>query len=304
MPKNIDQDIDFYLTHLKIERQLAKNSVEAYGHDLRVLSEFLSSKRIVDIDSVDERAILNFIVKLNKRGLTSRSVTRYLVVMRGFFTFLSREKIIKDDPTEKIEFPGKWKLLPKVLSISEVDGLLAQPDKKTILGIRDYAILHLFYASGLRISEMSGLTLDRVNLQQGFCTPFGKGSKERVVPMGTEAIAAIIEYLDEARPKLAEKRLTEKRLTDHLFISRRGKNVSRQRLWEIIKIYAKKAGIRQNVTPHMIRHSFATHLIERGADLRVVQTMLGHADISTTQIYTHVSREHLKNLHNKFHPRG
>jgi integrase/recombinase XerD len=296
---DIDKNIDFYLTHLKIERQLAINSVDAYAHDLRSLSEYLVACEIGDISAIDQRVLLGFIVVLNKSGLASRSVTRCLVVMRGFFSFLVREKVINENPTRKIEFPGKWKKLPKVLSLAQVDDLLAQPDKNTVLGLRDFAIIHLFYASGLRISEISGLTLDRVNLQHGFCTPFGKGSKERVVPMGSEAISAITQYLEDARPKFATKRMD-----DHLFLSRRGKNVSRQRLWEIIKACAKKAGIAINVTPHMLRHSFATHLIERGADLRVVQTMLGHVDISTTQIYTHVSREHLKGLHKKFHPRA
>jgi len=299
MSSKIDENIDFYLNHLKVERQLAKNSVEAYGHDLRRLSEFLVKKGKSDISKVDESSILSFLVLLHEEGLTSRSVTRALVVLRGFFGFLFREKRIGKNPTEQIEFPGRWKKLPHFLSIQQVDDLLAQPDRRTVLGIRDHAILQLFYASGLRISEMCGLTTDRINLQQGYCLPLGKGSKERVVPIGGEAIAAITEYLNESRSKLAGKHLT-----DGFFLSRRGRNISRQRLWEIIKGYAKSSGIRINVTPHMLRHSFATHLIERGADLRVIQVMLGHADISTTQIYTHVSRKHLKELHKKFHPRA
>ncbi|MBT3182167.1 MAG: site-specific tyrosine recombinase XerD [Deltaproteobacteria bacterium] len=296
---SLDEKIDFYITHLRVERQLAKNSIDAYSHDLRRLSEFLAKGGRADVSKITENDILPFLVFLHGEGLTSRSVTRELVVLRGFFSFLAREKIIKSDPTSQIEFPGRWKKLPKVLSMKQVDDLLDQPDRRTTLGIRDHAILQLFYASGLRITEMSTLTSDRINLQQGYCIPMGKGSKERVVPIGGEAIKAITLYLDEARPKLASKRLS-----DFLFLSRRGSNVSRQRLWEIIKAYAKKAGIRINVMPHMLRHSFATHMIERGADLRVVQTMLGHVDISTTQIYTHVSRKHLKDLYNKFHPRA
>ena len=288
---SLDRKIDFYITHLRVERQLAQNSIDAYSHDLRRLSEFLVKKGGVDVTKINENDILPFLVSLHKEGLTSRSVTRSLVVMRGFFSFLAREKIIKNDPTAQIEFPGRWKKLPKVLSMKQVDDLLDQPDRRTTLGFRDYAILQLFYASGLRISEMSKLTSDRVNLQQGYCMPYGKGSKERVVPIGGHAIKAISIYLEDARPDLAGKRLN-----DFLFLSRRGKNVSRQRLWEIIKMYAKKAGIRTNVTPHMFRHSFATHMIERGADLRIVQTMLGHSDISTTQIYTHVSNEQIKKV--------
>lgn len=299
MYSNLDDDIDFYINYLRVERQLAKNSVDAYAHDLRRLSEFLVKKGLDDASTITENDILPFLVFLGKEELTSRSVTRELVVLRGFFSFLAREKRIKNDPTSQIEFPGRWKKLPHVLSIQQVDDLLAQPDRNNILGIRDHAILQLFYASGLRISEMSGLTMDRANLQQGYCMPFGKGSKERVVPMGGVAIEAITEYLKKSRPKLAGGHLT-----DHIFLSRRGTKISRQRLWEIIKFYARQAGIKINVTPHMLRHSFATHLIERGADLRVVQMMLGHADISTTQIYTHVSREHLKNLYKKFHPRA
>lgn len=299
MALDVDQNIDFYLNHLRVERQLAKNSVEAYGHDLRCFAEFLTANGKSDIGSVDESSILSFLVTLHEDGLTSRSVTRYLVVIRGFFCFLAREKRIEKNPTAQIEFPGRWKKLPHFLSMEQVDCLLSQPDRRTVLGLRDHAILQLFYASGLRISEMSMLTTDRVNLQQGYCMPLGKGSKDRVVPMGREAIGAISEYLSDGRQKLAGGRLS-----DYLFLSRRGKNVSRQRLWEIIKAYAKSSGIRINVTPHMLRHSFATHLIERGADLRVVQTMLGHSDISTTQIYTHVSRKHLKDLHRKHHPRA
>jgi integrase/recombinase XerD len=293
------QATDLYLNYLAIERGFARKSLEAYGHDLRRLIDHLASLKIENIEDVAEPALLKFLVVLHEDGLQARSVTRYLVVMRGFFSFLKREKHIPDDPTANIEFPGRWRYLPKCMTLEQVDSMLAQPDRRTISGMRDHAILQLFYASGLRISEMSNLTVDRLNLQQGYCMPLGKGSKERVVPIGGEAIAALSKYLGDARPKLAVKRAH-----DFLFVSRLGKNLSRQRLWEIIKGYAKRAGIRGNITPHMFRHSFATHMIERGADLRLVQAMLGHSDISTTQIYTHVSRSHLKELHKKFHPRG
>ncbi|HQH80413.1 MAG: Tyrosine recombinase XerD [bacterium ADurb.Bin270] len=299
MQSDLYSRIDFYLNHLRVERQLAKNSVEAYSHDLRSFAEYAEKRKVGEVAEIGEDLALSFLASLAEGGIGTRSITRYLVVLRGFFSFMTREKIISTDPTAQIEFPGRWKKLPKFLSIEQVDLMLRQPDVKTTLGVRDHAILELFYASGLRISEMSGLTTDRINLQQGYCMPFGKGSKERVVPMGGEAIAAIALYLEEGRGKLARGMVV-----DELFLSRRGGRISRQRLWEIIKFYARKAGIKINVTPHMLRHSFATHLIERGADLRVVQMMLGHVDIATTQIYTHLSRRHLQELYKKFHPRA
>lgn len=299
MAGDIDNCIDSYLTHLRVERQLAANTLEAYGRDLRRFSDFLISKGKNDLKSIVESDILEFLVKLHDEKLTSRSVTRKLVALRNLFGFLVRREIVKNNPTAQIEFPARWKKLPRLLSLDEVDGLIAQPDRRTVLGLRDHAIIQLFYASGLRISEMAMLTIDRVNLQQGFCMPMGKGSKERVVPMGKAAIEAIGEYLKESRPKLAGKRIC-----DRLFLSRLGRGLTRQRIWGMIKGYAKKADIGVKVTPHMLRHSFATHLIERGADLRIVQTMLGHADVSTTQIYTHVSRAHLQEMYRKYHPRA
>ena len=299
MNNNIDGQIDRYLTYLKVEKHLSPNTLEAYARDLRRLSTFLTDGGVTNAALVKESDLLEFLVSLHKAAMTSRSVTRCLVTIRGFFSRLCIDKAIPADPSGKIEFPAKWKKLPHVLTMAQVDALLAQPDRRTILGVRDHAILQLFYASGLRISEIATMEVDRVNLQQGFCLPFGKGSKERVVPMGKSAIEAITEYLDMARGRLGRKCICDK-----LFLSRLGRGLSRQRLWGMIKGYAKAAGISINVTPHMLRHSFATHLIENGADLRFVQVMLGHADISTTQIYTHVSRAHLKDLYDKFHPRA
>lgn len=296
---SIDHQIDSYVTHLKVERGLAVNTLEAYGHDLRKFGEFINKIGIEDSSKITQSEILNFLVLLHDKKLTSRSVARYLIVLRGFFHYLLLRKEIIVDPTRQIEFPAKWKKLPRVLSIEQIDALLAQPDRRTVLGMRDFAILQLLYASGLRISEISELTMYRINLQQGFVRPLGKGSKERIVPVGGQAQAALSVYLTEARPKLAGKRIC-----DHLFLSRLGLRLTRARLWSIIKKCARNAGIKINVTPHMLRHSFATHLIERGADIRTVQEMLGHADISTTQIYTHVSASHLRELYQKFHPRG
>lgn len=299
MGGNLDRSIDSYLTHLRVERHLAANTLEAYARDLRRFASHLSSKGMEEIGRVAESDILDFLVTQHTAGLTSRSVTRCLVTIRGLFTYLAKSRVIGADPATRIEFPARWFKLPRVLTLEQVDSLLAQPDRRTTLGIRDHAILQLFYASGLRISETSTLAVDHVNLQQGFCIPIGKGSKERVVPMGRQAIDALLDYLNESRPRLAGRRIC-----DRLFLSRRGTGLSRQRLWGLIKGYARSAGISVNVTPHMLRHSFATHLIERGADIRFVQAMLGHADISTTQIYTHVSRAHLTEMYKKYHPRA
>ena len=299
MGKDLDRSIDSYLTHLRVERHLAANTLEAYARDLRRFASHLSGKGIEKMNRVAETDILNFLVTQHTAGLTSRSVTRCLVTIRGLFAYLNKSRIINSDPAARIEFPARWFKLPRVLTLEQVDSLLAQPDRRTTLGIRDHAILQLLYASGLRISEMSTLAIDHVNLQQGFCVPVGKGSKERVVPMGRQAIDALSDYLSESRPRLAGRRVC-----DRLFLSRRSAGLSRQRLWGLIKGYARKGGITVNVTPHMLRHSFATHLIERGADIRFVQAMLGHADISTTQIYTHVSRAHLAEMYKKFHPRA
>lgn len=295
----LDSQIDSYLTYLRVERQLAANTLEAYGHDLRKVADFLVSRGINGAADVSQTDVLAYLVKLHDEKLTSRSVTRNLVALRGLFHHLIRERAIVRDPTAEVEFPAKWSKLPRFLSLEQIDALLAAPDRRTNLGLRDHAILELFYASGLRISELSALTTDRINLQQGYVMPLGKGSKERLVPMGKAAIDALTEYLSDSRPRLAGRRLC-----DRLFLSRLGQGITRQRLWDIIKGYARAAGIRINVTPHMLRHSFATHLIERGADLRIVQAMLGHADISTTQIYTHLSRSHLKKVYKKYHPRA
>lgn len=299
MGLGLDNCTEHYLTHLRVERQLARNSVDAYGRDLAKFADFLSTQGITNVSKIAQADILAYLVKLHKDKLTSRSVTRNLVVIRGLFRHLIMNKKIDFDPTAQIEFPAKWQKLPHFLSLAQVDALLSQPDKRTVLGLRDHAILELFYASGLRISEMSNLNVHQANLQQGYVMPIGKGSKERIVPMGQVAIDAITAYMNDSRPELAGKRICER-----LFLSRRGTGISRPRLWEIIKEHAKGAGIKINVTPHMLRHSFATHLIERGADLRIVQAMLGHADVSTTQIYTHVSRTHMQELYKKFHPRA
>jgi len=296
---NLDRSIDRFITHIRVERQLSPNTIEAYSRDLRFLNESLAKQGVKETEKVEERHILQFLMERGKQKISSRSAARTLVAIRRFFHFMIETKSITKDPTAQIESPSKWHKLPHVLTIEQVDNLLAQPDRSKPLGMRDHAILQLFYASGLRISEMATITLNQVNLQKGFVIPYGKGSKERAVPVGSVAITAITDYMDNARPALAKGFQS-----DCLFISRQGKGLTRQRLWMIVKRMARAAGITVNVTPHMLRHSFATHMLERGADLRSVQTMLGHAHISTTQIYTHVSTKHLKELYRKFHPRA
>lgn len=296
---SLDQHIDSFIMNIRVERQLAKNTVEAYARDLRGLATSLTRQGITAPERVEEAHILTFLVELGQRKLSSRSTARCLVAVRRLFRFLLDQKVIMKDPTAQIESPGKWQKLPKVLSLENVDALLAQPDRATPLGMRDHAIVQLMYASGLRISEMADLTIHQVSVEPGFVRPIGKGSKERIVPMGRVAINAIGDYLSHARPGLAKGSRSE-----NLFLSRHGEGLTRQRLWMIVKSMARQAGITTNVTPHMLRHSFATHMLERGADLRSVQTMLGHADISTTQIYTHVDTKHLRNLYKKFHPRA
>ena len=291
--------IEHYLVHLRVERRLAENTVIAYSYDLQNLASYFSLKKIQQVSVVVESDLLGFLVEMHKVGLSSRSVARVLTTVRGFFNFLIHEKKLTANPSEKIEMPAKLTKLPHLLSLAEVELLLAAPNKQTILGQRDFAILQLFYASGLRISELANLTIDRTNLQMGVVRPRGKGNKERLVPIGKSALEALSEYIVDIRPQLLKPVSC-----DRLFLSRQGKGLSRQRLWMIIKACAKACNIRQNVTPHMLRHSFATHMLENGADLRTVQTMLGHAVISTTQIYTHVSTGHLKDLHKKFHPRA
>lgn len=295
----MDDLIDRYLTFITVEKRLSKNTLDAYSRDLRRFANYLEKKGFKKFGLINEVTILSYIIHLNELGISSRSVARNIVTLRRLFGFLVHEKEISLDPMSNLESPMIFKRLPNVLSIDDIEAMIAKPDCKTHLGLRDFALIQLFYSSGLRISEMSDLTIDRVNLTQGYCIPLGKGSKERLVPIGRPAVDAIKEYLEHSRPLLARKRFC-----DGLFLSQLGKGISRKRLWEIIKGYAKEAGIKVNVTPHMLRHSFATHMLERGADLRSIQTMLGHADISTTEIYTHVSKTHLKELYKKFHPRS
>lgn len=295
----LDAQLDNYFNYLKAEKGLAQASLESYAQDLSAYRDFLLQNDIAACSGFDMAVILKHLIDLRNQGLAARSRARHLVALRGFYRFLAAEGLIDADPTELIEMPKSGLHLPEVLSPDEVAALLNAPDHAKANGLRDRAMLELAYASGLRVSELIGLKISSLNHEAGFLRVVGKGSKERIVPFGSAAAAAINLYLETARPKLL-KGLS----SDTLFVARQGKPLTRQAFWKQLRVYAARAGIKSGVSPHSLRHSFATHLLEGGADLRAVQMMLGHSDISTTQIYTHITRERLKSLHAQFHPRG
>jgi integrase/recombinase XerD len=284
-----------YLDYLAVEKGLAKNSLTSYRTDLRRFGEWLDDRPLEDVRRQD---VVRYFQSLRSSGISARSVARSLAALRGFFRFLVRERHLKHDPTENVENPKLWKTLPHSLQPSEVEALLAAPDRKTPDGLRDAAMLELLYATGLRVSELIRVKLDELELDAGFLRTFGKGSKERIVPFGDTARKAIAAYMERGRPHF------NRRNDGHLFLTNRSRPMSRQTFWMKIVKYARQAGIRSHISPHVLRHSFATHLLENGADLRSVQLMLGHSDISTTQIYTHVSRARLQKLYDQFHPRA
>ncbi len=291
-----NESLSKFLDYLTVERGLSRNTVRSYERDLRRYVEFIKAKKLGAVAPSD---VVSFLSHLDAAGLSAPSVARCLAAVRGFHKFLLTEGLAETDPTVNLETPRGWKRLPKTLSAAEVESLLRQPDPATAIGLRDKAMLELLYASGLRVSELVGLRLRDVNLERGFLVVIGKGSKERAVPMGESAVSSLEAYLDGSR-----RQLLGGRESDHVFISSQKRVITRQMFWERIKFYAAKAGIKSPVSPHTLRHSFATHLLDNGADLRAVQAMLGHSDISTTQIYTHVSRERLRKIHEKYHPRG
>ncbi len=299
MGLDLDTALDEFFNHLKVERGLALNTLDAYGRDLSRFSRHLEDSGVSQVQEVSRDHILEFLVTLQEDGLSSRSVARMLVSIRNFFEYQERNGTIPSSPAANIESPKLWRKLPEVLTTEEVETLLNQPDQSTPGGLRDAAMLEVLYATGLRISELIGLTMQDLNLELGCLTTMGKGRKQRLVPMGRKAREVLQRYLDQARPTLMRRGPTP-----YVFLSRRGEPMSRQAFWKILKKYALRSGITKNISPHKLRHSFATHLLEHGADLRSVQMMLGHADISTTQIYTHVTRERLKEIHRKYHPRG
>ncbi|MDL1967570.1 MAG: site-specific tyrosine recombinase XerD [Deltaproteobacteria bacterium] len=295
---SLDFLVDQYLNYLLVEKGLSKNTIESYSSDLTRYLNFLKTKRIKTISDADTSAILKHLISLRNAGLGARSRARHLVTIRGFYRFLVEEKVIKNDPTRIIDLPKSGLRLPDVLSFKEVEYLLNTPDLNKPTGARDAAMIELLYAAGLRVSELVNLKVQDVNIEACFVRVFGKGSKERVVPIGFYAKEKIDFYIKTFRAKLL-KNVT----SPYLFVARAGKPMTRQGFWKLLRKYGQKAGIIRKIKPHSLRHSFASHLLEGGADLRSVQIMLGHVDISTTQIYTHVAREHLKKIHEKFHPR-
>jgi integrase/recombinase XerD len=295
----MNQMLDQFLHYLVVEKGLSKNTIEAYSHGLNRFLEHLKGKNILEWKEVSKFDVKAFLLSLKRRGLSIKTLVRNLAAIRSFFKFLVQEGILEANPIEELESPKVSKTLPEILSLKEVELLLDQPNPETPLGIRDRAMLEVLYATGMRVSELMRLPLNQINLEGGFVVLFGKGSKERIVPLGSEAIKWVTLYLKTVRQKLAKERESP-----FLFINRSGKGMSRQRFWKNLKTFGQRAGIRKRITPHLLRHSFASHLLERGADLRSVQMMLGHVDISTTQIYTHVTGERLKKIHQRYHPRG
>ena len=295
---SLDVLVDQYINYLLVEKGLSKKTIESYSSDLTRYLNFLKKKRIHAITDADTSAILKHLISLRNSGLGAKSRARHLVTLRGFYRFFIEEKVIKNDPTRIIDLPKSGLKLPDVLSFEEVERLLNTPDVNKPIGARDAAMIELLYAAGLRVSELVNLKVQDVNLEACFVRVFGKGSKERVIPIGRYAKEKIEYYIKSFRP-----RLLKNIASPHLFVARAGKPMTRQGFWKLLRKYGQKAGINRKIKPHSLRHSFASHLLEGGADLRSVQIMLGHVDISTTQIYTHVTREHLKKIHKKFHPR-
>jgi len=290
--------LDRYLESLAVERGLARNTVEGYRNDLSRLGGALAKKAGADLLAATAADLSAHMRDLQRQGLSPRSSARALSAIRGFYDHLVTAGERKDNPAVNLLPPKLWKPLPKVLSEAEVEALLAAPDVATPLGLRDRAMFELLYATGLRVSELVGLTLPQLRLDAGFLIAFGKGSKERVVPVGDQAEDWVKRYLRDVRPELSRGRHL------HVFVNKDGDSLSRVGFWMIIKKYGLKAGLRAEISPHILRHSFATHLLEHGADLRAVQTMLGHSDIATTQIYTHIHQQRLKSLYDRFHPRS
>ena len=294
-----DDRVDLYLNWLLVERGLSDLTIEAYSRDLAVYLTFLKDQEAGPVSENDTPLIIRHLIDLRHAGLSARSRARHLAAIRGFYRFLVRENILKSDPARRVDLPKTTLKLPDVLSILDIQRLLDAPDATRPTEVRNGAMLELMYAAGLRVSELVGLLHHNVNLEACFVRVFGKGKKERLVPIGRTARDRIESYILTARPVLLKNTPSA-----YLFVARAGKPMTRQGFWKLLKRYALVAGIFKKISPHSLRHSFASHLIEGGADLRAVQIMLGHVDIATTQIYTHVAREHLKKMHEKYHPRG
>jgi len=299
--KEMQDAVADYLHFLRVERQLSSNTLTSYERDLKTyIKDLAKVQQLTTLDRVERIHILSHLQSLKSGGKSSRTLARHISSIRSFHQFLLRERVSSTDPTVHLEMPQMDRTLPKILSIEEMEVLLATPTALKPQGLRDRAMLELLYATGMRISECISLNMEDLHLTMGFVRCFGKGGKERIIPLGRTALTACEEYLREGRPKL----IKPEHRTNSIFVNQRGKGLTRQGVWKLLKEYAAKAGIQNEITPHTLRHSFATHLIENGADLRAVQEMLGHADISTTQIYTHVSKTRLKDVYKQFHPRA
>lgn len=289
--------IDSYLDHLKVERGLRIKTIQAYSSDLNQLLGYLEGQK-KSLQQLVSEDIFSILIDLSKRGLSTRTQARFLSSIRGLFKYLVQEQLISNNPMETIEAPRLSRRLPNLLTHKEVMKLIAAPDSKKPRGIRDIAMLHTMYATGLRVSELVELKLGDIDLRSGYIIASGKGNKRRLIPIANSACNDVLKYIEQIRRVWASPD------EPHLFVTSQKKRMTRQGFWKLIQHYARKAGITKRITPHMLRHSFATHLLQGGADLRAVQMMLGHADISTTQIYTHVTGTHLRQMHKKYHPRG
>lgn len=294
--ENVLQDFIYYLS---VEKGLSSNTLDSYGRDLKKYLAFLKENGIKELPEAGREEISRFLNVQREKGLANTSVTRSLASIRSFYQFLLKEQLIQANPARELETPRSEKHLPNVLSCDDVDLLLEQPENGKAAGKRDKAMLEILYATGVRVSELVSLDMNNVNIKMGFLRCTGKGSKERMVPLGSAAIKSLQEYLKDGRGKMLKNK-EEKAL----FVNQQGKRLTRQGFWKILKKYSRMAGINGEITPHTLRHSFATHLLENGADLRSVQEMLGHADISTTQIYTHLTRQKIKEIYNQTHPRA
>ena len=295
----MEELIDQFLNFLSVERGLAANTISSYRFDLVRFTSFLKKRHTASMEGVKKDDLTMYLLSLKDNGLAANSISRNLASIKTFYKFLVNEGSVKENVAGVLESPRLWKKLPNILNVNEVDMLLNAPDRRNWRGIRDRASMELLYATGMRVSEMVELKTKDINMDVGFIKCIGKGSKERIVPLGNSAKEAINKYMARSRIRLLKKSAPQ----TNLFLTRLGRKMSRQSFWKMIKRYARKAGIKKDISPHVLRHSFATHLLERGADLRIVQEMLGHADISTTQIYTHISKERLKSIHHKYHPR-
>ena len=290
--------VDAYLDHLRVERRLARHTLESYARDLSALAAYADAAGR-PIERLDRASLEEFVRRQMTRGLAPRSVARAVAAIRGFYRFLVLDRRLERSPADDLQPPRAWPALPKFLSLDEVDRLIAQPDVVTPRGLRDRAMIELLYATGLRVSELVGVRAIDLHADEHYLTCVGKGSKERIVPIGDQASEWIARYQSAARRELLKGRTTSR-----LFVNMRGGPLSRVGFWKILKQYGRAAGLPRMLSPHVLRHSFATHLLERGADLRAIQLMLGHADLSTTQIYTHVLEARLRTVYDRFHPRA